>query len=284
MSRPCIIKTDVEDGVWPDSDKPRRKFTSWCGNSQNVPVGMEAYPYGQRCPKCSARFYASITEPGWTLEKIDTGDFSYRSEENPYCLPASWKSIYLAKKDGERAGMIMIDNGWGQQWEVRKLAPRMSGDGNVKISVRGNVEYLSHHFDRLGKRTPETPWLSDGQIHPPPKFDAKRFNSKEQALFYLSQSLADGLVMAEKQLAEESRRLVTAQAERLAQKAIDDAERITRREQMARDREAQAKRDADELDLIAIAFAELVTGDTLTNFQRDALLTAARRLGIEGLE
>jgi hypothetical protein len=65
---------------------------------------------------------------------------------------------------------------------------------------------------------------------------------------------------------------------------IEDAQRERDREEFRKKREVEAQRAKDELDLIAMAFAEMVTEGKISNFQREAVFIAAKRLGIEGLD
>lgn len=281
-----IIKTEATDGVWGDTGLPRPLFTSWCGEQNYSAVGMSRYPFGQRCPKCSAKFYASITPAGWTLEKIDpTTIADWKSDNNAYNLPNGLKSAYLAKHNDDAVAVVNIDNGWGEKWYIRALDSRVNDDETIRIVQSGQAQYTHYSRANDGTHLPPTTKIGDKvYTNTSYKSDAKRFNSKEAALFELADMVADGHAKPESVLRTEGAAKIIARRERAAQQVIDDQERAERRADREREAAEAAQRASDELDLIAMAFAEMVTEGKITNFQREAVFLAARRLDIKGLD
>jgi hypothetical protein len=244
------------------------------------------YPFADHslCPKCSSKWFAANQRPGWTLEKLAIPESYEAAQAHPWGLKSyGVKSAYLARHQGEPVAIIRIDTGWGESWYVQQLSGEYD-DVNDPASIKITGGLMAQHYGVAGRDvvTGERKPMDEGAKRYPS--DAKRFSSKERALWGLAEMMADGFLKPESVLRAETLERMIAHRQRLAERVIEDAQRERDREEFRKKREVEAQRAKDELDLIAMAFAEMVTEGKISNFQREAVFIAAKRLGIEGLD
>lgn len=253
-------------------------LTVWCGDKYAWRADGNPYASSGVCPACSAKFFKANPPAGWTLEKLDLPQSN--DDPNPWDL-LKWglKSAYLARHQGEAVALIMIDTGWGEKWRIERITAGwedVDDETTINFQRGGVANYQPYHYNADGTRA--------GEVGSKYLSEAKRFNSKERALFELISMLADGHVKPESQLRADAIERMAKRREENAQRKIEDEQRERDRAEYHRQREIEKRRAQDELDLIAIAFAEMVTEGKISNFQREAVFLAAKRLGIEGLD
>lgn len=280
----CLILKTEEAGTYSDTGAPRTQYTTYCGKTSYVRYKMTDIPRHASCPKCSAKWNAG-KGGGVTLEKLA---LPTEGEERVYGYGrwAGIKSAYRVMKDGECYGLVTIDNGWGKRWKIFALeAPVTIGmirDGaEPTISHSDKVaQHKRYEKDNDGNRLPVGAPIWEGSsilVREPYKSDASHFSSKEDALNQCADMIADGFLTAETTVLANAR----VERDRELQERRDNA---ARHEERQRELARLAQEKSDDLDLIAMAFAEMTTEGKVSNFQREALFLAARHLGIKGLE
>ena len=185
----------------------------------------------------------------------------------------AWMSVYpvmdvsvLADDDHDKiVAFIVIDNGWGKAWEIHGWALGREQDDPPRMDSN------AANWTSVSKA-----WTSSSGEHFPERqseMNAKGINSKEMALLKVPDMVTRGQLKPYGHYDELAKKMVETQ-EALRQRRLEE---IAQRDL---ERAAQQRRDAEDKAEIAEALREIATLD-LTNFQRDGLLRAAKRLGID---
>lgn len=274
-----IIRTETTDGVWEDTGRPRPLYVAWCGEKAHTTVSMDRYESDASCTKCSAAFFKDRSG-GVTIEKI-TPPEKYE-DPRPYGIgPFGTKSAYRIMRDGECYGVLFMPAGWGKKWSVHRLTTSTNRAGEMIVAKDEKpATMLRYDRDVHGKkREVGTPTYqgSSFKVREPYKTDANHFASKERALSEVADMIDDGFLPSETDVIAKWEK---DRADLEETRRIWEAQRIEREQ-----REAEAAaRAQDELDLITIAFAEMLTEGKITNYQREAVMLAAKRMNIKALD
>ena len=237
------------------------------------------------CPQCQSKaLHKRDGGKVGTYKLMDRLDFSKPEFERKYrdgkYQPTkwglerhAWKSVYpvmdvsvLADDEEDKiVAFIVIDNGWGKAWEIHGWDAGRENDDPPRMCPH------AAKWTSVSKA-----WTArDGQEFPEreTEMEAKGINSKELALLRVPDMLERKHLKSHAEIVEFARKFKETQ-EALAQRRRDEADE---RNRLIAERN---RRDAEDKAEIAEALREIATLD-LTNFQRDGLLRAAKRLGID---
>lgn len=261
------VMEKVDGGEGRQIDRPR----FWCGSTSWY-ENHRVFPWnGQTCPGCSSAYFADYLkrEPnGYSLEKITPpkeysgpGVFGFKAY--------GWKSAWAVRAaDGDLVAFIAMETGYGQRWNIYGLHSNLDEATGAVSFERG---YFATHLKR---------WRDNNGVQAPTdkpyEGEAKNWNSKERALAEIPFMVADGFLKPASQLAAER---VELWAERLVQAADRLEERMRLDEEREAHRLAKAAQDDAERAHMTEALSALL--ETATNYQREGLYLAAKRLGIE---
>lgn len=261
-----------------------RTFKSGHGRYTLMPGWTEARDtaFGV-CPKCSSKYWAAKLEerncPFKLGERLDlSGDNRPFGASKYY-----WKSLYpvidtriLADADDPRriVAFIGVESGWGKQWEIRVWAPnsrmRDVEEGAIAEPIIGDVADYTRRWKSGGyDGTPEKIDMT--------KTDAKRIQSKEQALSMISDMEADGHLRSYQNCIDSDKESLARHKRIQAEKQREREERDAERERMRLERED--KRSAMLLDIL-----EVLNDKALSNFNRDVVFRVAREAGFSEIE
>lgn len=221
----------------------------WCGYGF-VGRRLTEDPLDRRlCPDCSRAYWADrlAREPGgYTISKKGL------TEDERTAAGSRWafRAMFPITGPAGHVGFIALRNGFGKGYT---LSPWRVVNGE-EATASGELRYI------------------DGL---PKDYDGgATFTSKEQALFHVPMLVEKG-ALADKEAVERDH-------------AQQRQERIEKRRQQAiRDEEAKVageQRHQEYLrqtSLISEAFAELLARNDVTNFQREGLILAAKRLNLK---
>jgi hypothetical protein len=213
------------------------------------------------CSKCSTKAFAAILkkEPnGFTLGE--------RTDQSKTIGYSSFRSVYpVYDATGDLVAYIAIKSGWGGSWNIYPLESR--------LTLRAAREGAETQDPAMSKEPAKrTRYLSDGA---PLVVAHSTYTSKEHALTAVPAALANGHI--------KSRTTIIAEEQAARKRWMDDQ---AEREREAVEREVERvenKRIRDEkIAHITEAFTAMCRTDSkLSNFERDAVATAAEMLGIK---
>lgn len=222
------------------------QYQAWCGYESASTMFMTTAPtHPGLCTKCSTKYNAHQLKQ----HPIDyhLGDRLDLTKDN---RRFAYKSVYpiLATTD-DLLGYLVIENGWGKHWHMCPLTVKVADvrveHPDIQVVMGGRLD-RSHRVSEIGS---VGAWLS-----------------KEAALQAVPSLVENGLL--------KSAEIVLAEA-----KAVHAELRSNLWTTEIRRQRAASERQ-ETMERIRVGFVELLARQDVTNFQRTAVLDAAKLLGV----
>jgi hypothetical protein len=260
----------VQGEKWATFDPAQPGFES------DMPYGFTSFAESvDVCSRCQSKALAQKIKAegsnGYTLgERMN-------NEEPAFGLGKwhGYKSVYPVTRDADGLiiGFIAIEAGWKKQWAVYTWEAPSVTMGMVERGEKLGKPSLAKNAVRY-KTAPYA--YSSGRTSEGYETDAKRLASKEAALLLFPQIDAQGRFKTEAQVLAEAQGEYDRYIEAKQERARDAAERAERARQALDERRVDIEHVTEAIRTLTAAGDE-----RLTNFEREGLFLAAKRLGIE---
>jgi hypothetical protein len=222
---------------------------TWCGEERgltsmrNIEEGEDKLAFSRRmatCNKCSA-----------AIGKARLKQIADRVEIETVEVPtSSWGKVYRAyygvKVDGVRVGIILMDNGWGNPWELRALPEDADRHAGACVSTAWN---------RYAKVPADSPCQP---VH-------SRSKEMLASLALRLRDAGDLKTLPELEAWREERRLARIE---------QDRQREEDRARYAREAEARANRTTERRETALAGLADIAKRTDLTNLEAAGLQAA----------